>query len=125
MLLPIGSDEEEQTMSSARQNLAEKFSQSTHIPKKKGHLPRIISIEEDHLPHLLQDYQLAQSPIQECSETLNSVRGQPVGKETSIAVSMYTQKPGWHIYEPGLVACARRCDDDAQRNSIFFLLLHV
>lgn len=94
MSLPIGSDEEEQTFSSARQNLAKKLSQSTHVPQKKAHLPRIISIEEDHLPHLLQDYQMAQSPIQECSETLQSLRGQPVGKETSIAVSMHTQETG-------------------------------
>lgn len=94
MLLPIGSDEEEQTISPARQNSAEKLSQSTRIRQKKVNLPRIISIEEDHLPHLLQDYQLAQSPIQECSETLKSLSDQPVGKESSIAVSTDTQKTG-------------------------------
>ncbi|XP_041650693.1 EF-hand calcium-binding domain-containing protein 4B isoform X2 [Cheilinus undulatus] len=34
----------------------------------RGHLRRIISIEEDHLPHLLQMECQAQSPLQECSE---------------------------------------------------------
>ncbi|XP_072291472.1 EF-hand calcium-binding domain-containing protein 4B [Eucyclogobius newberryi] len=71
---------------------------------KRGHLRRIISIEEDHLPHLLQNCQV-HSPLQECSEgeeesmdlvmsdivhqskgdaTPTSPRGQPVGKETCL-----------------------------------------
>lgn len=76
----------------------------------RGHLQRIISIEEDHLPHLLQSDCQVQSPLQECSEaeedgednmdlvmsdiiptqqtkgneTPMSPRGQPVGKETSL-----------------------------------------
>ncbi|KAJ0069480.1 hypothetical protein NL108_008268, partial [Boleophthalmus pectinirostris] len=70
----------------------------------RGHFQRIISIEEDHLPHLLQNCQV-QSPLKECSEgeeenmdltmseiipqprdteTPMSPRGQPVGKETSL-----------------------------------------
>lgn len=124
MLFPIGSDEEEQTINSARQNLAKTLSQSTRIPRKKAHLPRIISIEEDPLPQLLQDYQPAQLPIQECSETLISSRS--VDKETSIAVSMNTQKTGWlaRVFhrivkvlttcELDLVTCAQHCDKDAQ-----------
>uniref|UniRef100_A0A674PGY7 Calcium release activated channel regulator 2A n=1 Tax=Takifugu rubripes TaxID=31033 RepID=A0A674PGY7_TAKRU len=94
---------EEQTTSSARQNLTKRLSQTTCIPQKRGHLQRIISIEEDHLPHLLQRDQLARSPLPECSETEEtsdneemrndplmrnetptSLRGRPVGKETSI-----------------------------------------
>lgn len=113
MLHPVDSDEEEQTTSSARQNLAKRPSQTTSIPQKRGHLQRIISIEEDHLPHLLQREQLAQSPLLECSEieetsdneemrndplrrneTPTSLRGRPVGKETSINVSTCTQKTG-------------------------------
>lgn len=113
MLLPISSDEEVQTASSARQNLTKRLSQTTCIPQKRG-LQRIISIEEDHLPHLLQQDQLARSPLPECSETEEtsdneemrndplmrnemptSLRGRPVGKETSINVSMCTQKTGW------------------------------
>lgn len=113
MLVPIGSDEEEQTTSSARQNLTKRLSQTTCIPQKRGHLQRIISIEEDHLPHLLQHHQLSRSPLPECSETEEtsdneemrndplmrnetptSLRGRPVGKETSINVSACTQKNG-------------------------------
>uniref|UniRef100_UPI0037E97166 EF-hand calcium-binding domain-containing protein 4B n=1 Tax=Semicossyphus pulcher TaxID=241346 RepID=UPI0037E97166 len=55
-------DEEELTMSSLRHNLANGSCQT------RGHLRRIISIEEDHLPHLLQSDCQAQSPLQECSE---------------------------------------------------------
>lgn len=90
----------------------------------RGHLQRIISIEEDHLPHLLHGSSQAQRPLEECSEadevldseedidlvmsdicprtstaagpktseeqteTPTSQRGQPVGKETSINVSI-------------------------------------
>lgn len=35
-------------------------------PPTRGHLQRIISIEEDHLPHLL--HSSSQSPLEECSE---------------------------------------------------------
>ncbi|XP_034542443.1 ras and EF-hand domain-containing protein homolog [Notolabrus celidotus] len=55
-------DEEEQTMNSLRLNLANGSCRS------RGHLQRIISIEEDHLPHLLQTDCQAHSPLQECSE---------------------------------------------------------
>lgn len=37
-------------------------------PPTRGHLRRIISIEEDHLPHLLHSSSQAQSPLEECSE---------------------------------------------------------
>uniref|UniRef100_UPI003AAA796D EF-hand calcium-binding domain-containing protein 4B n=1 Tax=Centroberyx gerrardi TaxID=166262 RepID=UPI003AAA796D len=37
-------------------------------PAHRGHLQRIISIEEDHLPHLLQDGCQAQTPLREWSE---------------------------------------------------------
>lgn len=71
----------------------------------RGHFQRIISIEEDHLPHLLHSDCHMHSPLQECSEgeeesmdlvmsniipqpEINgapmSPRGQPVGKETSM-----------------------------------------
>lgn len=108
-MLSTGSDEEEQTVGSKRS------SQSTRIARKKAHLPRIISIEEDHLPHLLQDYQLAQSPIQECSETPNSPRARPVGKETGVAVSMPTQKVGGLKKWPVLGTD----EDDAWRKRVF------
>ncbi|XP_037624501.1 ras and EF-hand domain-containing protein homolog isoform X1 [Sebastes umbrosus] len=55
-------DEEEQTTGSVRHHLANGSCQS------RGHLQRIISIEEDHLPHLLQNDCQAQTPLQECSE---------------------------------------------------------
>lgn len=130
MLLPICSeDEEEITTSSARHNLANGSSQSYVRVNTRGHLQRIISIEEDPLPSLLQNGSVAQTPLQECSEeeeeeasaneenidlvmsdilgassaqqqktkehveereTPTSPRGQPVGKETSITVSMWT-----------------------------------
>ncbi|KAG7214917.1 hypothetical protein INR49_005192, partial [Caranx melampygus] len=51
--------EEELTSSPVRPVLAN---------ESRGHLQRIISIEEDHLPHLLQDDCQAQPPLQECSE---------------------------------------------------------
>lgn len=129
MLLSVCSeDEEELTTNSVRQNLANTLSQSAWTAGTRGHLQRIISIEEDHLPHLLQSDCEAQTPLQECSEaeessdneenidlvmsdiypsassarqqkskravekreTPTSLRGQPVGKETSINVSMST-----------------------------------
>ncbi|XP_041794877.1 EF-hand calcium-binding domain-containing protein 4B [Chelmon rostratus] len=115
-------DEEELTTSSVRKDLANGSCQSSCTAKTRGHLQRIISIEEDHLPHLLQNDCQAQAPLQECSEgeeasdneenidlvmsdiyprataaqqqkskeivekrqTPTSLRGQPVGKETSI-----------------------------------------
>lgn len=118
-------DEEEQTSESVRKNLANALSQSAWTAEKRGHLQRIISIEEDHLPHLLQNDCEAQTPLQECSEaeeasdfeenidlvmsdiypstkqqkskgsaekreTPSSLRCQPIGKETSISVSMKT-----------------------------------
>uniref|UniRef100_A0A3Q4BUT6 EF-hand domain-containing protein n=1 Tax=Mola mola TaxID=94237 RepID=A0A3Q4BUT6_MOLML len=61
-------EEEEQTTSSVRQNLANTLSQSTWTAERRGHLQRIISIEEDPLPHLLQGHCPAQSALQECSE---------------------------------------------------------
>ncbi|XP_029009714.1 EF-hand calcium-binding domain-containing protein 4B [Betta splendens] len=57
-------DEEELTSSCLRQNLANGSCQS----ENGGHLQRIISIEEDHLPHLLQSDCQAQTPIKECSK---------------------------------------------------------
>lgn len=129
ILLSICSeDEEELTTSSVRQNLANGSCQSSCTAETRGHLQRIISIEEDHLPHLLQSDCQAQTPLQECNEveeasdseenidlvmsdiyphassaqqqksketaekreTPTSPRGQPVGKETIINVSMQT-----------------------------------
>uniref|UniRef100_A0A7N6FEW7 EF-hand domain-containing protein n=1 Tax=Anabas testudineus TaxID=64144 RepID=A0A7N6FEW7_ANATE len=60
-------DQEEQTSNCVRQNLANGSCQPS-CPKTGGHLQRIISIEEDHLPHLLQNNCQAQTPLQECSE---------------------------------------------------------
>uniref|UniRef100_A0AAQ6ANB3 EF-hand domain-containing protein n=1 Tax=Amphiprion ocellaris TaxID=80972 RepID=A0AAQ6ANB3_AMPOC len=99
----LSEDEEELTSSSVRQSLANGSCQPSLPAEAGGHLQRIISIEEDHLPHLLNDCQ-AQTTLQECNEgeevsdgeeniDLASVektdiptspRGQPVGKETSI-----------------------------------------
>ncbi|XP_010785894.1 ras and EF-hand domain-containing protein-like, partial [Notothenia coriiceps] len=61
-------DEEEMTTSSARHNLANGSSQSYVRANTRGHLQRIISIEEDPLPSLLQTDSVAQTPLQECSE---------------------------------------------------------
>uniref|UniRef100_A0A8C9ZDF8 Calcium release activated channel regulator 2A n=1 Tax=Sander lucioperca TaxID=283035 RepID=A0A8C9ZDF8_SANLU len=69
MVLCITSeDEEELTPSSVRQNLANGSGQRFSLAETRGHLPRIISIEEDHLPYLLQNDCQVQSPLQECSE---------------------------------------------------------
>uniref|UniRef100_A0A8D3BM78 EF-hand domain-containing protein n=1 Tax=Scophthalmus maximus TaxID=52904 RepID=A0A8D3BM78_SCOMX len=95
------SPKEELTSSSVRQSLANGSYQPSCPAERRGHLQRIISIEEDHLPHLLQNDYRAQTPLRECSEgeeeeeqqseenaaqreTPNSPRVQPVGKETSI-----------------------------------------
>ncbi|XP_049429537.1 EF-hand calcium-binding domain-containing protein 4B [Epinephelus fuscoguttatus] len=61
-------DEEELTTGSVRHNLANVSRQSSCKAAARGHLQRIISIEEDHLPHLLQTDCQAQTPLQECSE---------------------------------------------------------
>ncbi|XP_033997891.1 ras and EF-hand domain-containing protein homolog [Trematomus bernacchii] len=61
-------DEEEMTTSSARHNLANGSSQSYVRANTRGHLQRIISIEEDPFPSLLQNDSVAQTPLQECSE---------------------------------------------------------
>ncbi|KAF3854542.1 hypothetical protein F7725_022597, partial [Dissostichus mawsoni] len=61
-------DEEEMTTSSARHNLANGSSQSYVRANTRGHLQRIISIEEDPLPSLFQNDSVAQTPLQECSE---------------------------------------------------------
>ncbi|KAM8891850.1 EF-hand calcium-binding domain-containing protein 4B isoform 2-T4 [Spinachia spinachia] len=99
----FGSEEDEELpISSVRHNLT---SLASVTAKTGGHLQRIISIEEDHLPHLLQNYCQPPTPLRECREeeagsdteesmdlvmsdiytsTPSSPRGQPVGKETSI-----------------------------------------
>uniref|UniRef100_A0A667ZI89 Calcium release activated channel regulator 2A n=1 Tax=Myripristis murdjan TaxID=586833 RepID=A0A667ZI89_9TELE len=109
-LLRYGSrdeDEEELGPNSKKQILVNGSCQNTSVeegdsrpPPQRRHLQRIISIEEDHLPHLLQDDTQAQSPLQQWSEgeeenidlpvgnegerdAPTSPRGQPVGKETS------------------------------------------
>ncbi|KAM3870078.1 EF-hand calcium-binding domain-containing protein 4B [Diretmus argenteus] len=70
-------EEEELASSAKRQSLVNGSCQPPGLeeetidgrpPGHRGHLQRIISIEEDHLPHLLQDDCPAQSPLQECSE---------------------------------------------------------
>ncbi|XP_039990131.1 ras and EF-hand domain-containing protein homolog isoform X1 [Xiphias gladius] len=61
-------DEEDLPSSSVKQNLANGSCQPSRPAETRGHLQRIISIEEDHLPHLLQNDCQAQSPLQECSE---------------------------------------------------------
>ncbi|KAM3608793.1 uncharacterized protein V6R79_004842 [Siganus canaliculatus] len=57
-------DEDELPSSSLRQHFTTKLC----APETRGHLQRIISIEEDHLPHLLQDECHTQTPLQECPE---------------------------------------------------------
>ncbi|XP_068579611.1 EF-hand calcium-binding domain-containing protein 4B [Cebidichthys violaceus] len=54
-------DEEELTASSGS-------CQSSCTANTRGHLQRIISIEEDHLPHLLHNDCRPQTSLQECSE---------------------------------------------------------
>ncbi|XP_036963611.1 ras and EF-hand domain-containing protein homolog isoform X1 [Acanthopagrus latus] len=58
-------DEEDVTTSSVGQNLT---NGPIRASCKRGHLQRIISIEEDHLPHLLQDDCQVQTPLRECRE---------------------------------------------------------
>uniref|UniRef100_A0A8D3D8G3 EF-hand domain-containing protein n=1 Tax=Scophthalmus maximus TaxID=52904 RepID=A0A8D3D8G3_SCOMX len=53
---------------SVRQSLANGSYQPSCPAERRGHLQRIISIEEDHLPHLLQNDYRAQTPLRECSE---------------------------------------------------------
>ncbi|XP_060932937.1 EF-hand calcium-binding domain-containing protein 4B [Limanda limanda] len=61
-------DEEELTSSSVRQNLTNGSSQPSCPADTRGHLRRIISIEEDHLPHLLLSDCETPPPLQECNE---------------------------------------------------------
>uniref|UniRef100_A0A8C3A4U6 Calcium release activated channel regulator 2A n=1 Tax=Cyclopterus lumpus TaxID=8103 RepID=A0A8C3A4U6_CYCLU len=61
-------DEEELITSSARHRLTNGSCQSSCTENTRGHLQRIISIEEDHLPHLLQNDCRPRTPLQECSE---------------------------------------------------------
>ncbi|XP_005734854.1 ras and EF-hand domain-containing protein homolog [Pundamilia nyererei] len=62
-------DEEELTSSSMRHRLVNGSCQSFCAAQARGqgHLQRIISIEEDHLPSFLIDCQV-QTPLQECNE---------------------------------------------------------
>uniref|UniRef100_A0A669BF06 Calcium release activated channel regulator 2A n=1 Tax=Oreochromis niloticus TaxID=8128 RepID=A0A669BF06_ORENI len=111
MLLSICSeDEEELTSSSMRQRLVNGSCQPFCAAQARGqgHLQRIISIEEDHLPSFLNDCQI-QTPLQECNggkkvsdnednidlkmETPSSPRGQPVGKENSMNEEVSTLAP--------------------------------
>lgn len=139
-----GENEEEVPPLSKRKNLANSFLQSASLEEEtidgraaphRRYLQRIISIEEDHLPQLLQDNYQARSHLQEWSEgeeateeeeenidlvmsdiypptspskqqhqggdvvdrdTPTSPRGQPVGKETSMNVSLGTQEVHKH-----------------------------
>ncbi|KAM9754733.1 EF-hand calcium-binding domain-containing protein 4B [Menidia menidia] len=50
-------DEEELTLNSTRQRTASGLYQPSISVQKRGHFQRIISIEEDHLPHLLNKAQ--------------------------------------------------------------------
>ncbi|KAI3371576.1 hypothetical protein L3Q82_024140, partial [Scortum barcoo] len=61
-------DEEELATSSVRTNLPNGSCQSSCTEETRGHLQRIISIEEDHLPHLLQNDYEPRTPLQECRE---------------------------------------------------------
>ncbi|XP_056273681.1 EF-hand calcium-binding domain-containing protein 4B isoform X1 [Pseudoliparis swirei] len=61
-------DEEELIRSSARHTLTNGACQSSCTASNRGHLQRIISIEEDHLPHLLLNDCRPRTPLQECSE---------------------------------------------------------
>ncbi|XP_054475361.1 EF-hand calcium-binding domain-containing protein 4B [Anoplopoma fimbria] len=61
-------DEEDPNTSSVRHNLTNGSCHSSCAADKRGHLQRIISIEEDHLPDLLQKDCQPQTPLQECSE---------------------------------------------------------
>ncbi|XP_029379364.1 ras and EF-hand domain-containing protein homolog isoform X2 [Echeneis naucrates] len=61
-------DKEESTSSTVRQTVASEPCLSSCPVETRGHLQRIISIEEDHLPHLLQNDCQTQSPLPECSE---------------------------------------------------------
>ncbi|XP_037538701.1 ras and EF-hand domain-containing protein [Nematolebias whitei] len=60
-------DEEELTSISKRQTFINGTYQSSFRAEASGHLRRIISIEEDHLPHLLNGSQ-AQNLLQKCTE---------------------------------------------------------
>lgn len=117
-------DDDELTSGSVRQTSVNGSYQPFCPAQATGHLQRIISIEEDHLPSLLDDCQV-QTTLQECNEgqeasdneenpdlvmnnihqhassalhqqsvemieTPTSPRGQPVGKENSMNVSMQT-----------------------------------
>ncbi|XP_058501895.1 EF-hand calcium-binding domain-containing protein 4B isoform X1 [Solea solea] len=107
-------DEEELISSSVRQNIANGSYQPSCLAERRGQLQRIISIEEDHLPHLLHNDRQVQTALPECTEgeeasdseenmdlvmsdiypcssenvedreTPTSPRVQPVGKETSV-----------------------------------------
>ncbi|KAM9376595.1 EF-hand calcium-binding domain-containing protein 4B isoform 2-T4 [Pholidichthys leucotaenia] len=64
----VFSEEEEVLASnSVRHNLAKVSHQPPCVAERRGRFQRIISIEEDHLPHLLSDCH-PQNPLQKCSE---------------------------------------------------------
>ncbi|XP_072241523.1 EF-hand calcium-binding domain-containing protein 4B [Leuresthes tenuis] len=56
-------DEEEPTYSSTKQSVLNGLYQPS-LPASRGHFQRIISIEEDHLPHLLNE---CQAHLQKCN----------------------------------------------------------
>ncbi|KAM6926224.1 EF-hand calcium-binding domain-containing protein 4B [Lycodopsis pacificus] len=63
-----GEDGEELTAGSVRHNLTYGSCQSSYTANARGHLQRIISIEEDHLPHLLHNDGQRPTRLQEWSE---------------------------------------------------------
>ncbi|XP_071374213.1 EF-hand calcium-binding domain-containing protein 4B [Centroberyx affinis] len=69
----IFKSEDEEELAPKRQSIVNGSCQEEETidvrpPAHRGHLQRIISIEEDHLPHLLQDGCQAQTPLREWSE---------------------------------------------------------
>uniref|UniRef100_A0A672ZUB8 Ras and EF-hand domain-containing protein homolog n=1 Tax=Sphaeramia orbicularis TaxID=375764 RepID=A0A672ZUB8_9TELE len=61
-------EDEDPSTGSVRHGVANGSCPQPGAEKIRGHLQRIISIEEDHLPHLLQRDCQVQTPLQECAE---------------------------------------------------------
>ncbi|XP_075996029.1 EF-hand calcium-binding domain-containing protein 4B [Genypterus blacodes] len=76
--------EKEEVLRSVRQNLASGPSQ---LPSRR-HLPRIISIEEDHLPHLLQQSHQAQTALRGGSERVDTAEEEEEEEEEKMDLVM-------------------------------------
>ncbi|KAM6937073.1 EF-hand calcium-binding domain-containing protein 4B [Xenentodon cancila] len=99
-------DEEELTSSSPRMTLIGGSSLPSLPTETRGHLQRIISIEEDHLPQLLNGCQL-QTPLRKCNEGEENM---DTGETIDLVMS--------DIYSGALPACRKLSVEHMQERQI-------